>query len=68
MGKVLGQMMGIGRLNLDASLQARVDGLVKDGQRLLPTFREGQPNADVDVYLTRCKEIMKEVESGIAQP
>jgi len=35
-----------------------VDGLVKEGQRLLPTLGKGQSGADVDVYLARCQEII----------
>jgi len=56
-GKVLGKMMGIARLNLEASRQAEVDGLVKEGQRLLPTMGKGQSSAEVDAYLARCQEI-----------
>jgi hypothetical protein len=56
-GRVLGEMMGTSRLRLDESRQAEVDGLVKEGQRLLPTLGKGQPNADIDAYLARCREI-----------
>jgi len=57
-GRVLGEVMGIARLKLDESRQAEVDGLVKEGQRLLPTLGKGQSGADVDVYLARCQEII----------
>ena len=61
-------MMGLSRLNLETSLQAQVDGLVKDGQRLLPTLRKGQPNVDVDVYLNKCRDLMKTVQGGLPLP
>ena len=61
---MLGEIMGIARLKLDESHQVEVDGLVKEGQRLLPTLGKGQPSAEVDTYLARCKEVIKAAEAG----
>ena len=64
MGKVLGEMMGLARLNLETAVQEEVDGLVTEGQRLIPTLGKGQSNIDVDVYLNRCLAFIKAMRTG----
>lgn len=63
-GKVLGEMMGLARLNLETAVQEEVDSLVREGQLLLPTLAKGQSNIDVDVYLNRCLGFIKAMRTG----
>jgi hypothetical protein len=61
-GRILGEMIGISRMDLDSNLCKEVDELVKEGTKLSGTAGDGESKGDFEKFQMKCSNFLVKLE------
>jgi hypothetical protein len=67
-GKILGEMVGIARMDLEIDLRKEVDELVKEGTKLSETTGDGASRGDFDKFQLKCNNFLAKLEEEEKAP
>jgi hypothetical protein len=67
-GKILGEMIGIARMDLESELRKEVDELVKEGTKLSEAAGDGTSRGDFEKFQLKCNNFLAKLEEEEKAP
>jgi hypothetical protein len=67
-GKILGEIIGIARMDLESDLRKEADELVKEGRKISETAGDGASRGDFEKFQMKCKNFLLKLEEDEKAP